>query len=102
MTSRSPSPESPFYEKDEMLPSPITFKRRIRLRSLLGHYLYRRVVLWIATAFLVLVVILFARRPHGQDGSVLEFVRLRGGHKVEEEPVAPHVDPEPEWVNYTL
>ncbi|KAL2137955.1 hypothetical protein VTI28DRAFT_7766 [Corynascus sepedonium] len=58
--SRSSSSLSSLLSHDEksLLPRPVYQKPRIRVRSLLGHCLYRRVVLWIAAGLAVLFLIL--------------------------------------------
>ena len=46
-------------------------KPRIRLRTLLGHCLYRRVLIWSAAALLVLFVSLIRSAIHQRDGGFL-------------------------------
>lgn len=64
-------------EKYGLLPLAHHQKPKIRVRALLGHCLYRRVIIWTVAALLILGLTVSTTGVHLQHGRVLDFVDFR-------------------------
>lgn len=65
-----------------LLPPPGYQQRKLRVRTLLGHCLYRRVILWTVTLLLLLLCLTAygsGRLVRESTGGMLDFVELRKG-----------------------
>jgi hypothetical protein len=65
-------------EKD-LLPLPVSQQPKIRVRALLGHCLYRRVIIWSLTVLLLLCLTLFTSGVKTGRGRILDLVDWRKG-----------------------
>jgi hypothetical protein len=76
--SRSSSSLSSFLSVDEkpLLPHPAHQKSRFRIRTLLGHCLYRRVILWCAAAIVLLCFALSSRKSGLRRQRLIDLTRL--------------------------
>ena len=73
----------PFFSPKDVsfLPSPIQQPSKIRVRTLLGHCLYRRVIIWTVAVLFLLFLALFSG-AHGGRERILELVEFgKGGAK---------------------
>lgn len=57
-----------------MLPLPVQNKAKIRVRTLLGHCFYRRVIIWAITVILLLCLTLFSSGVHTRHGRIMDLV----------------------------
>jgi hypothetical protein len=75
--SRSSSSLSSFLSSDEkpLLPHPAHQKSRFRIRTLLGHCLYRRVILWCAAGLVLLCFALSTRKSGLRRQRLLDLTR---------------------------
>jgi hypothetical protein len=71
---------------------PIYEKPKVRVRALLGHCLYRRVILWGTTAVFLILLALFTSGERTRHGKLLDLVDFRGNGRVHELPM-PVVEP---------
>lgn len=79
---------------ESLLPGgPRAQNQKIKMRSLLGHCLYRRVIVWTIAVVLILGVILSTRVPNKRERILALVQAHRGGHQEVEEP--------PIWMQYT-
>lgn len=62
-----------------MLPSPVQSRQRFTLRALLGHCLYRRLILWCITVSILLCLILFGSGDRSGHGGMMGLVDFRKG-----------------------
>lgn len=66
-------------EKYVLLPLAKHQKPKIRVRTLLGHCLYRRVIIWTVAALFILGLTLSTTGVHLRHGRVLDLVDFRQG-----------------------
>jgi hypothetical protein len=75
--------------KDERhyLPAPAHSKSTIRVRALLGHCLYRRVIIWSVTILVLTCLTLFTGGVRTRHGRILDLVDFRkGAHHDHQQP----------------
>jgi hypothetical protein len=66
-------------EKYGLLPLANHQKPKIRVRTLLGHCLYRRVIIWTVAALFIMGLTASTTGVHLRHGRVLDFVDFRQG-----------------------
>lgn len=86
--SRSSSSLSSILSVDEkpLLPHPAHHKSKFRIRALLGHCLYRRVILWCVAVLVLLCFAFSASRPGLRRQRLIELAEpphdLKGGNDI--------------------
>lgn len=66
-------------EKYSLLALPAHQQPKLQVRALLGHCLYRRVILWTVTILFVVCLTLSTRGVRQRHGTILDFVDFRQG-----------------------
>jgi hypothetical protein len=85
---------------DFLLPLPVNSKTKFRIKALLGHCLYRRVIIW-GTVVLALLVLALSAGPSKRE-ALLDLVDFRKEAQEPEEEKPPEKPWEPEWFSYPL
>ncbi len=81
-------------EKYVLLPPPVHQKPKIRVRALLGHCLYRRVIIWTLGVVCLLWLAFTTSGVRLRNGRVLDFVEFMQGERGKQE--------EPEGITFVV